>query len=128
MNMFLLFLLLALDYTGKPLLEGMIKLIPMIMIATITTVMKLIIESKKNKITFLGGVMTWAFAMGISYIFYPIVVDYIKDSWQGVVIGAIVLTGEKIVTWIMYTLRVEDFLAYMGDYTIRKLKKIFTNE
>ena len=100
----------------------------MMMIATITTVMKLIIESKKNKITFFGGVMTWTFAMGISYIFYPIVLDYISDSWQGVVIGAIVLTGEKTVTWIMYTLRVEDFLAYMGDYLLRKLKKLFSND
>lgn len=86
--------------------------------------MKLIIESKKNRITFFGGLVTWLFAMAISYLVFPVVVDNFTESWQGIVMGAIILTGEKLVTWVMYTFRVEEILAFAGDYILRNIKRI----
>lgn len=97
----------------------------MIGFATITVVLKLIIESKKNKVTFLNVVMTLIFALGISYIFWPIIQEYIKPSMQGVATGAIVLTGEKIVTYVIYKAKIDEFLAWLFDAIFTWIKSLF---
>lgn len=125
MNCFLLSLLLFLELSGKDVLSAIVKLLPMIGFATITVVLKLIIESKKNKVTFLNVVMTLIFALGISYIFWPIIQEYIKPSMQGVATGAIVLTGEKIVTYVIYKAKIDEFLAWLFDAIFTWIKSLF---
>lgn len=117
MNWYLLSLLLALDYSGKGLLEemlkGLAKIFPMMIFATITVVLQLIIVSKRKKITFANILMTWFFALGISYVFYPIILEYVSKSWHGIAIGAVVLTGEKIVTYAIYKAKVDDAIVWI---------------
>lgn len=95
------------------------------MLATITVVLKLIIESKKNKVTLFNAFVSWIFALGISYVFYPIILENINKSWQGISIGLVVLTGEKIVTFVLYKVRVEEGLAWVFDMLFQKLKSLF---
>lgn len=128
MNWYLLSVLLALDYSGKALLEesikGLVKLFPMMLFATITVILQLIIVSKRKKITLANILMTWFFALGISYITYPLILDYVPKSWHGVVIGAVVLTGEKIVTYAIYKAKIDDAIVWFLNIIADKLKKL----
>lgn len=126
MNWYLLSVLLALDYSGKALLEesikGLAKLFPMMLFATITVILQLIIVSKRKKITFANILMTWFFALGISYVCYPVILEYIPKSWHGIVIGAVVLTGEKIVTYAIYKAKIDDAIVWLLNLLADKIK------
>jgi len=129
MNCYSLLVLLALAYTGKDLLNeiltGLVKLLPMIVAASIAVTLRLIVESKKNKITILNVVMSFISALGISYLFYPVILEYVKPSLQSIVIGIIVLTGDKIVSYVIYKFKVDQFLTFIADWALNKLKAIF---
>jgi len=129
MNCYLLFVLLALGYTGKDLLNeiltGLVKLLPMIVAASIAVTLRLIVESKKNKITPLNITLSFVSALGISWIFYPVILEYVKPAFHSIVIGLIVLTGDKIVSYVIYKFKVDQFLTFIADWALNKLKAIF---
>ena len=97
----------------------------MIVAASIAVTLRLIVESKKNKITILNVVMSFISALGISYLFYPVILEYVKPSLQSIVIGIIVLTGDKIVSYVIYKFKVDQFLTFIADWALNKLKAIF---
>lgn len=66
--------------------------------------------------------MTWFFALGISYVFYPIILDYVPVSWHGIAIGAVVLTGEKIVTYAIYKAKIDDAIVWFLNILADKIK------
>jgi len=126
MNLFLLSVLLALDYTNtiiEQVTAGLVKLMPMLIPATVVTILKLIVENKKKKITAFNAITSWLAAVGVSYIFYPLVLEFIKDSFQPAIIAFIVLTGEKVITYFVYKFTVDDKLESLGQWLMDKIKK-----
>jgi len=129
MNCYSLLVLLALVYTSKDflseILTGLIKLLPMIAAASIAVTLRLIVESKKNKITLINIVLSFVSALGISWIFYPVILEYVKPVFHSIAIGVIVLTGDKIVSYMIYKFKVDLFLTFIADWALNKLKAIF---
>jgi len=126
MNWFLFSALLALDYTNtiiEQVAAGLVKLMPMLIPATVVTILKLIVENKKKKITLFNSVTSWVAAVGISYIFWLPVLRYIIPDFQAAVISLIVLIGEKLITYFVYTFTVDDKLESLGQWLMDKIKK-----
>lgn len=73
----------------------------------------------------MNALLTWVFALGIGYISYEPIQLYVSKSWQGIAIAALVLTGEKIVTYLIYKAKVEEFLSWLLQAGFDKLKQLF---
>jgi len=97
----------------------------MVVPATVTVIIKLIVENKKSKITWFNAVTSWLMAVGVSYIFYPVITKHVDEAWQPVVIAVAVLTGEKVVTYVIYKAKIDDFLTWLFNTAWEKLKKYF---
>lgn len=81
--------------------------------------------SRKEKVTFLNIVTAWFFALGISVLAYPIVVDNFQTPYVGAVTGVIVLTGENLVSYIVYKFKVDEFLTWFINAAFEKAKSFF---
>jgi len=57
--------------------------------------------------------------------FYPVILEYVKPAFQSIAIGIIVLTGDKIVSYVIYKFKVDQFLTFIADWALNKLKAIF---
>jgi len=97
----------------------------MIGFATISVVLKIIVMSRKEKITFVNAFTSWVFALGISVFTYPIVVEYFNPPFIGAVTGAIVLTGENLVSYIVYKFKIDGFLEWFINAAFEKAKNLF---
>jgi len=128
MNCYLLLVLLALVYTGTHLLEellaAIIKLLPMAVSASVAVTLRLIMEAKKNKITKIDIFLSYVSAVGISYIFYPAIVEYSKPEFIPLSIGLVVLSGNQIVNYVVYKLKISLFLGLFFEWAYNKLKLI----
>jgi hypothetical protein len=125
MNCFLLLLLLFLDYSGKDLLAAAAKMLPMIGFATVSVILKVIVMSRKEKITFLNIVTAWVFALGICVLAYPIILESIQPPYVGAVTGVVVLTGENLVSYIVYKFKLDEFLTWFINDAFEKAKSFF---
>lgn len=110
---------------AEEILGGFIKLIPMFLAAFVTAVLKLIVESKKNKITPLNIFLSCVFAIGIAYLFSPVIIKYLEEDYHTLAVGALVLTGEKIFIYLIYKAKIDDILIWAGNTLSDKFKNIF---
>lgn len=120
MNWYSLSLLLFLEYTSiakglktpfDELMSAFIKLIPMIVTATVAVGLKLMVDSRKKKITFWAAFISWLGAVFISYLFYPAILEYSSDSLKPLWMAFVVLVGDKIVVYFVEKFNVDTFLS-----------------
>lgn len=130
MNWFILSLCLLLEgtFTTKQAfyeaMKGLVKLLPMIITATIAVGLKLIVESKRKKITFWNASISWFSAVGISYIFFPAITKYSSTELVPLWLAFVVLVGDKISTYFVEKFNVDVFLNAMVNYLADKLKNL----
>lgn len=79
---------------------------------------KLAIMSRKEDLTIKKVIISFICGVGSAYLFYPFVVEDVSENWLPLVIAVITMSGEKIGTYAMYRLNVENIF----DFLIRKKK------
>lgn len=86
------------------------KLFTIIVIATIAVVLKLIVESRKRKITVLNAFISWLAAVGICYLFFPYITKNASPETVPLWLTFVVLVGDKATTYIVERFNVDIFI------------------
>ena len=102
-SLFLILVIFDTDFIGK----GLFKFLPMLITATFAVILKLMVESKTKKITFWNALMSWIGAVGLSYIFYPIILEHSPEWARPFCIAFVVWSGDKFVYYFVVKYNVE---------------------
>lgn len=96
----------------------------MLVTATIAVGLKIIIESRRKKMTVWAAVISWLGAVFISYLFYPVILEYSSESFKPLWMAFVVLVGDKIVVYFVEKFQVDTFLSaivnIISDWIIKK--------
>jgi len=74
---------------------------------------KLAILSRKENLTIKKVLISFVCGIGAAYLFYPFVIDSVSEHWLPLVIAVITISGEKIGTYALYKLKVEDIFDFL---------------
>jgi len=96
----------------------------MVVFATASVILKITIMSKKEKITALNVLTAWIFALSICIFAYPIILDKFSPPYVAAVTGVVVLSGENIVSYVMYRFKVGVILAWVVNAVFEKAKTL----
>lgn len=95
----------------------------MIVTASIVVGLKLIVESKKKKITVWAAFISWLGAVSISYLFYPVILTHVSEEFRPLLMAFVVLVGDKIVVYFIDKFQVDTFLTAITNAAADYLKK-----
>lgn len=73
----------------------------MFIIATIAIGIKLMIESRRKKITFITALLSWFSAVGTCYLFYEPIVKHINQEYRALAFAFVVMIGDKLMVYIV---------------------------
>lgn len=98
----------------------------MIVTATIAVGLKLIVESKKKKITFWAAFISWWGAVCISYLFYPVITKHSSEELVPLLLAFVVLVGDKLTSYFVDKFQVDTFLTAIMNMLGSYIKKIIS--
>lgn len=88
---------------------------------------KLATMMSKEKITPLRAVLSYIVGIGVTYLVYPLVMEYSSENMQPMFIAIIAMSGEKISEFIIYKWNIDFFLTSImdafRDFLIKLIKK-----
>lgn len=97
----------------------------MLATAVAVTIMKVIVENNKGKkITVVNVVLSLMLSICCGYLVYPALTASVSQHWISIIFGILILTAEKIITFIIYELEVGEKLLWLVNYLFEKLKKM----
>ena len=74
---------------------------------------KLAILSRKENITVKQIINSFVCGIGSAYIFAPLVMNDVSDHWLPLVIAVITMSGEKIGSYALYRLNIENVFDFL---------------
>ena len=74
---------------------------------------KLAILSRKENITVKQIIISFVCGIGSAYIFAPLVMNDVSDHWLPLVIAVITMSGEKIGSYALYRLNIENVFDFL---------------
>lgn len=84
-------------------------LLPALMVLSV----KLAILSRKENITVKQIIISFVCGIGSAYIFAPLVMNDVSDHWLPLVIAVITMSGEKIGSYALYRLNIENVFDFL---------------
>ena len=123
-----LFLILELSSYAKGIMEEFIKsfirMFPMLFAASIAVVLKLMVQSKRQKITPWTAIISWFSGVGSCYLCYPAILKHSTSELVPLWLALVVLIGDRVITYIVEKLHVELFLTSAINWLIEKAKRL----
>lgn len=104
------------DLTAKMLL----KIIPMVLMATAAVILKLMVEGKKKKITFWNALLSWVAAVSVSYLVYDWAVSNFQPWAVPPIIAFFVMCGDKITTYFVDKFNVDTIITALINWLLEK--------
>lgn len=88
----------------------------------IAVTIKVAIQMDREKMT-LKKIM-WAYITGIGFtmLLYPLIHEYVEESWKVPIAGLVAISGEKIGVYLVYKFNFEIFITSFLDLLLSKFK------
>ena len=77
--------------------------------------LKVAVQMKKTRLSLLNVLLSFITGIATAIIFSNLVKVHVPQDYQSVCIAILAISGEKIGDWIVYKLRVDDFLTAVFD-------------
>lgn len=87
--------------------EGYSLLVKIIIPSLIAISVKLAIQIKNGKTSWMNALMSIIIGVGCAYLSGDLIIDKFSENMAPIVIGVVTITGEKIAFWIMYKFNID---------------------
>jgi hypothetical protein len=77
--------------------------------------LKLSIQMRRTKLSFINVFLSYATGITTAYIFSSIINIHVPENYRSIFIAIIAISSEKIGEFLVYKFRVDDFLAAILD-------------
>ena len=77
--------------------------------------LKVAVQMKRTKLSFLNVLLSFITGICTAWMFSGIIHSNVPTDYQPVSIAIIAISGEKIGDWLVYKLRIDDFLSAIID-------------
>lgn len=77
--------------------------------------LKVAVQMKRTKLSFLNVLLSFITGICTAWMFSGLIHNNVPSDYQSISIAILAISGEKIGDWIVYKLRVDDFLTAVFD-------------
>lgn len=83
--------------------------------ATVGVSLKVAIQMRKEKISFINVVLSFVVGIASAYLFSSIIDNNVPKDYQSIAIAIVAISGEKIGEWLVYRMNIDGFLQAILD-------------
>jgi hypothetical protein len=109
----------------KGLPDGITEFITKILLPAMVGIsLKISVQMKKTKLSFLNVALSFIAGVSCAWLLSDLIHLHVQEQYQAVSIGIIAMSGEKFGEFIVYKLRVDEFLQAIVEATKQVLIKM----